>query len=178
MKKQKTKDELLCEALGLWSLTELRFVTCSSLGVTSTVRKYLSEWLRSKGLSFGKHSKEEYLKNRKAIWDAVCTPLVFKYKMRTAVPGQGVTKEWAVGEFQFGRGCFSASGKPKITFCGVTAAQAQDIIDQFGMVLVEKNADGWIYDTPDGAFLKQFGHGSADLSGANWISLPGRDEDE
>lgn len=169
MEKIKTKDELLCEALGVWSLTELRFVRKCSLKLKYSEKEYIGKWLRDRGFKFGKYPLEEYLQNRKKIWADATGPLVFKYKMRTLIPGQGVTKEWAVGTFTPRKDAFDATGRPKIEFRGVTRADAEQLIEEYGLVLVVKNADGWIYDTPDGLVLKQFGHKSANLSGANWI---------
>ena len=166
---EEQKFQATCRLVGVWSLTELRFVRKCSLKLKYSEKEYIGKWLRDRGFKFGKYPIAEYLQNREKIWADATGPLVFKYKIRTLIPGQGVTKEWAVGTFTPRKDAFDAAGRPKIEFRGITRDEAEEIIDRFGMVLVEKNSDGWIYDTPDGKFLRQFGHKSANLSGANWI---------
>ena len=183
MEKAKTKKispeekryQSVCKLVGVWSLTELRFVTKRSVlshrGVGPKTLEYISGWLDARGFSFGRHKLKEYLEKRAQVWAEETCPIVFKYKIRPVVAALGVSTEWAVGEFWPEKSNFGPSGKPKIVFRGVTSGEAQDLIDEFGLVLAEKNRDGEIYDSPDGRFLKHFGHGSADLSRAHNIGI-------
>jgi len=164
-----------CTLTGVLSLTELRFVTRKSVldcrGIGKKKLAYIAGWLKQRGLRFGKHQLGEYLENRRQIWADETGFIVFKYKIRPVVPSLGVSTEWAVGEFWPERANFGQSGEPKIVFRGVTSAEARDLIDEYGLVLAEKNREGEIYDSPDGRFLKHFGDKGADLSRAHNIGI-------
>lgn len=176
------KYQRTCKLIGVWSLTELRFVTKRSLlqlkGVGAATIKYIADWLQQRGFTFGKYTLEYYLDNKMLVWSDETGIIVFKYKVRPIISALGIAKEWAVGTFCPTKANFSSSGKPRISFRGLTAGDAQALICDAGLVLAEENTEGEIYDSQDKRFLKHFGHGSADLSNAHNIEIAGREDYE
>lgn len=179
---EEKKYEDICKLVGVWSLTELRFVSRVSVlarkGVGKKTMEYIKAYLTARGLTYGKYSLDYYLKHRKEIWADATGLIVFKYKIRPIVPALGITKEWAVGQFTPAKANFTGSGRPKVTFRGVLASEARELIEDRGLVLAHETADGVIYDTPDRKFLEHFGNKGCDLSGARNIDIAKREEDD
>lgn len=168
------------ERTGLDSLTELRFISKRVVmkreGVGRSTMKYLNEYLASRGLTYGNHTFEDYKENKETIWKEACGLIVFKYKIRSLLPGMGLGIEWAVGEFTPDKENYGEFGKPRIMFRGVTRRDALGIIDDNGLTLALETKDGVIYDTPERKFLRQFGHKGSDLSRAHYIPTAGKQD--
>jgi hypothetical protein len=173
-----------CKACGVNSLTELRFISKSAIsqrkGIGRKTEDYIKKYLSSRGFSFGSHTVEEYNENKNKIWADATGVIVFKYKIRSILPGLGLGYEWAIGEFAPDKANFGSFGKPKPIFRNICREEAKDMIAELGLVPALETSDGVIYDSPDKKFFQHFGHKSSDLSGANniYVFKKKRDDEE
>ena len=115
-KKGKSLAEKFLAKSGLYSLTELRFISpqsCKTLkGVGEATIKELRTYLRESHLRFGKLTLADYKARRDEVWADAAGRIVFKYHIRPLVGGMGHSTEWAVGEFSPRPTNFEKSGKP------------------------------------------------------------------